>query len=91
MPQTRYFSSSVSMSSCSTASITKHARWLSGSQSLGDGGSRKPWRRFGVRRLLAAIHDPDAIARVLAAMGLPLAAPELAAARSPPVQADLPW
>ena len=44
----------------------------------------------GTRRLLAAIHDPDAIARVLAAMGLPLAAPQMVAARSPPGEAELP-
>lgn len=45
----------------------------------------------GVRRLLAAIHDPASIERVLRALGLPTVAPALAAARSPPVQADLPW
>jgi hypothetical protein len=44
----------------------------------------------GTRRLLAAIHDPDAIARVLAALGLSASAPEMAAARSPPGDAELP-
>tara|TARA_R110002073_G_scaffold69252_1_gene171856 strand:- start:175 stop:435 length:261 start_codon:yes stop_codon:yes gene_type:complete len=38
----------------------------------------------GVRRLLAAIQDPDSIERVLRAMGLPFDAPELAVARAPP-------
>jgi hypothetical protein len=38
----------------------------------------------GVRRLLAAIQDPDSIERVLRAMGLPWQAPELAVARAPP-------
>ncbi|HEU4420143.1 MAG TPA: hypothetical protein VFT55_14505 [Planctomycetota bacterium] len=45
----------------------------------------------GTRRLLAAIHDPDAIVRLLAAMRLSAAALDMAAARSPPVQAELPW
>lgn len=46
----------------------------------------------GVRRVLAAIHDPVSIERVLTAMGLPTPAPEMAAPRGPPVtQADLPW
>lgn len=45
----------------------------------------------GRRRLLAAIHDPDAIARVLGAMGLSVAAPEMAAARSPLGEAELSW
>jgi len=44
----------------------------------------------GTRRLLAAIHDPDAIVRVLAAIGLSASAPKMAAARSPPGEADLP-
>lgn len=44
----------------------------------------------GTRRLLAAIHDPGAIARVLAAMGLSAAVLEMAAARSPPGEAELP-
>ncbi len=72
----------------------------------GDRGRRYPWAELlrrvflvdvlvcphcrGVRRLLAAIHDPASIERVLRAMGLPTVAPALAAARSPPVQADLP-
>jgi hypothetical protein len=38
----------------------------------------------GVRRLLAAIQDPDSIERVLRAMGLPWQAPQLAVARVPP-------
>jgi hypothetical protein len=38
----------------------------------------------GARRLLAAIQDPEAIARVLRAVGLPFDAPELAVARAPP-------
>ena len=38
----------------------------------------------GVRRLLAAIQDPDSIECVLQAMGLPFDVPELAAARAPP-------
>ncbi|MCP4243620.1 MAG: hypothetical protein GY772_23960 [bacterium] len=38
----------------------------------------------GVRRLLAAIQDPDSIERVLRAMGLPFEAPQLAVARAPP-------
>jgi hypothetical protein len=37
-----------------------------------------------VRWALAAIHDPAAIARVLGAMGLPLAVPEQAGCRAPP-------
>jgi hypothetical protein len=38
----------------------------------------------GVRRVLAAIHDPASLARVLLAMGLPSAAPEQAGCRAPP-------
>ena len=38
----------------------------------------------GVRRVLAAIHDPGAIARVLLAMGLSVAVPEQAGCRSRP-------
>jgi hypothetical protein len=38
----------------------------------------------GGRRVLAAIHDPGAIARVLLAMGLSSAVPEQAGCRSPP-------
>lgn len=45
----------------------------------------------GVRRLLAAIHDPASIRRVLTAMGLSPEVPVLAAARAPPRQAELPW
>jgi len=42
----------------------------------------------GIRRVLAAIHDPASIARVLGAMGLPLAVTELAASRAPPGGGD---
>ncbi len=45
----------------------------------------------GRRRLLAAIHEPESIRRVLLAMGLSATLPVLAAARSPPEQAELPW
>jgi len=38
-----------------------------------------------------AIHDPASIWRVLLAMGLVADVPMLAAARSPPRQAGLPW
>ena len=38
----------------------------------------------GRRKVLAAIHDPDSIRRVLEALGLPSEAPELAPARGPP-------
>jgi len=38
----------------------------------------------GRRRLLAAIHDPESIRRVLVAMGLPTETPVLAAPRGPP-------
>ncbi len=38
----------------------------------------------GRRRVLAAIHDPDSIRRVLEALGLEWKAPELAPARGPP-------
>ena len=38
----------------------------------------------GRRRLLAAIHDPGSIRRVLVAMGLPTEAPVLAGPRGPP-------
>ena len=38
----------------------------------------------GTRRLLAAMHDPESIHRVLTALGLPTKVPELAAARGPP-------
>ena len=38
----------------------------------------------GIRRVLAAIHDPASIARVLGAMGLSAGASELAASRAPP-------
>jgi hypothetical protein len=42
-------------------------------------------RCSGVRRVLAAIHDPASIARVLGAMGLSSAVPEQAGCRAPPV------
>ena len=45
----------------------------------------------GTRRLLAAIHDPAAIRKVLGAMGLPAEVPMLASARSPPRQRELEW
>jgi hypothetical protein len=45
----------------------------------------------GTRRLLAAIHDPASIRKVLGAMGLSAEVPVLASARSPPQQAELPW
>ena len=38
----------------------------------------------GVRRVLAAIHDPASIVQVLLAMGLSSAVPEQAGCRSPP-------
>jgi hypothetical protein len=38
----------------------------------------------GVRRVLAAIHDPASIARVLGSMGLSAAVPEQAGCRAPP-------
>jgi hypothetical protein len=38
----------------------------------------------GVRRVLAAIHDPASLARVPIAMGLPSAVPEQAGCRAPP-------
>jgi hypothetical protein len=45
----------------------------------------------GARRLLAAIQDPDSIERVLRAMKLPFAAPELAPARAPPGGSEQEW
>jgi hypothetical protein len=42
----------------------------------------------GVLRLLAAIHDPASIERVLRSMGLPHEAPEVAPARGPPGDAE---
>ena len=38
----------------------------------------------GTRRVLAAIHDPDSARKVLGALGLSAAVPELAACRAPP-------
>jgi len=43
----------------------------------------------GTRRLLAAIHDPKAVERVLGSLGLSAVAPGMAGARSPPVEAEL--
>ena len=40
--------------------------------------------------LLAAIHDPDSIRRILHYLGLPTEQPAVATARPPP-QARLPW
>lgn len=45
----------------------------------------------GTRRLLAAIHDPASIRRVLGAMGLSPEVPVLCPARAPPRQVELPW
>jgi len=45
----------------------------------------------GKRRLLAAIHDPESVRRVLVAMGLSPEVPVLAVARGPPEQRELPW
>ena len=42
----------------------------------------------GRRKVLAAIHDPDSIAKVLGAMGLSAAVPELAPARGPPGEGE---
>jgi hypothetical protein len=38
----------------------------------------------GTRRVLAAIHDPDSVRKVLGALGLSAEVPELAACRAPP-------
>jgi len=43
----------------------------------------------GKRRLLAAIHGPESVRRVLVAMGLPPEVPLVAAARAPPEQGEL--
>jgi len=43
------------------------------------------------RRLLAAIHDPLSIEKVLGAMKLPFHAPELAPARAPPAEEGTWW
>jgi hypothetical protein len=45
----------------------------------------------GKRRLLAAIHDPESVRRVLVAMGLSPEVPVLAVARGPPEQRELSW
>ena len=42
----------------------------------------------GARRLLAAIHDPASIERLLRAKGLPHEAPEVSKARAPPGDAE---
>ncbi|MCP4037317.1 MAG: ATP-dependent helicase HrpA [bacterium] len=42
----------------------------------------------GLRTVLAAIHDPDSIRKVLSAMGLSSEVPVLAAARGPPEQGE---
>ena len=41
--------------------------------------------------LLAAIHDPESVRRVLVAMGLSPEVPVLAVARGPPEQRELSW
>jgi hypothetical protein len=41
----------------------------------------------GIRRVLAAIHDPASIARVLGVMGLSVEVPEQAGCRAPPAPA----
>jgi len=43
----------------------------------------------GPRKVLAAIHDPASIRKVLAALGLPFEVPVLSPARSPPRQQEL--
>ena len=43
------------------------------------------------RKVLAAIHDPDSIRRVLEALGLEWRAPELAPARGPPGEEEWGW
>ena len=43
----------------------------------------------GVRRVLAAIHDPASIVRVLGAMGLASAVTEQAGCRSPPAEGEV--
>ena len=71
------------------------------------GGWRYPWaellrrvylvdvllcRHCGAkRRLLAAIHDPESVRRVLVALGLSSEVLVLSPARSPPRQPDLEW
>jgi hypothetical protein len=40
------------------------------------------------RPVLAAIHDPESIARVLGSMGLPLVVPEQAGCRAPPLEEE---
>ena len=44
----------------------------------------------GPRRLMAAIQDPESIRKVLGSLGLSADVPVMAAARSPPRQAELP-
>ena len=38
----------------------------------------------GTRRVLAAIHDPESVRKVLGSLGLSAAVPELAGSRAPP-------
>jgi hypothetical protein len=38
----------------------------------------------GTRRVLAAIHDPESVRKVLGSLGLSAEVPELAACRAPP-------
>ncbi len=45
----------------------------------------------GARRLLAAIHDPESIRRVLGSLGLSAEVPAMCPARSPPRQQELEW
>ncbi len=45
----------------------------------------------GTRRLLAAIHDPESIRKVLGAMGLSAEVSVLCPARAPPRQQELEW
>ena len=39
----------------------------------------------GTRRVLAAIHDPDSVRKVLGSLGLSAEVPDLAPCRAPPV------
>ena len=45
----------------------------------------------GLRRVLAAIHDPASIRKVLGAMGLSSDVPVVAAARGPPAESEWWW
>lgn len=42
----------------------------------------------GTRRVLAAIHDPESVRKVLGSLGLSAAVPELAGCRAPPGAED---